>query len=193
MPQGRKLQEKTIYLDELPDHLLKGWLLMGEGVSFYDPKGFSSAEESYALSRAILLNETLVLSPATTSVFSLKKFGERDKLKEEIAPFLDLGYTVTLTKDMLKPSVTVAQVTPKGVDKGSALDDVLHILPKKPCWIIGCGDDYNDIPLLERAHHKIVMSDAPKEVLAMADQVADVAEAGGLYKALKLLFKLEDF
>lgn|GEM_PF-2985485 len=190
MPQGKKLKEKTIYLDELPTHLLKGWLFMGEGVSFYDPKGFTEEEESYALSRAILLNESLVLAPATTSIFSLKKFGTREELAKLVEPFIELGYTVTLTKDMLKQTMTVAQVTPKGVNKGSALDDLLHLLPNKPHWIIGCGDDFNDLPLLEKAHFKIVMSDAPKEVLEFADLVADQAESGGLYKALKSLFKL---
>ncbi len=189
MPEGRKLKERTLYLDELPEELLKGWLFMGEGVSFYDPRGFSSAEESYAISRAVLLNETLVLAPPTTSVFSLKKFGSREVLAKEVLPFIELGYTVTLTKDMLRPTVTVAQVTPKGVHKGSALDDLLTVLPRKPSYIIGCGDDFNDLPLLERSHFKIVMKDAPAEVLRHADLVADVAEAGGLYQALKTVFR----
>ena len=191
MPQGRKLKEKTIYLDEIPEGLLQGWLLMGEGVSFYDPKGFSNEEESYALSRAILLNETLVLAPPTTSVFSLKRFGKREQLAQIVQPLVDLGYSVTLTKDMLKSSVTVAQVTPKGVHKGSALDDLLVALPKKPSFIVGCGDDFNDIPLLERVDFRIVMQDAPIEVRSMANFVTEVAEVGGLYKALKALFKLQ--
>ena len=75
--------------------------------------------------------------------------------------------------------------TAKGVTKGAAAKQLGRILGLKTNDMIGAGDSYNDIPMLEVCGLRIAMGEAPDELKALADFVAPSVEADGLAVAIE--------
>ena len=91
--------------------------------------------------------------------------------------------------DSYDKSFSVVQLTHAEVSKGHALDAVKQRLGN--CGpVIACGDDYNDISMLEKADYAVVMSGAPSSVLALGDVIAPSAEENGLIHGLQSIIKL---
>lgn len=84
---------------------------------------------------------------------------------------------------------SVVQVTHAEVSKGHALDAVKMQLGRGGP-VIACGDDYNDMSMLEKADFAVVMSSAPGSVLALADVIAPSAEEKGLIHGLESVIRL---
>jgi len=63
------------------------------------------------------------------------------------------------------------EMLPEGVDKGSALEEILRQTGLKREKLIAIGDYYNDIEMLKTAGFAVVPSNAPKEIQQMADLV----------------------
>jgi hydroxymethylpyrimidine pyrophosphatase-like HAD family hydrolase len=89
--------------------------------------------------------------------------------------------------DSYDPRFSIVQVTSGNVSKGEAIKNVFDHIDGEGI-IIGCGDDYNDVAMLEVADIKVVMASAPHEVLRLADVVAPPAkELGIIYGLSKAL------
>lgn len=94
------------------------------------------------------------------------------------------SFHAPLMKDSFDARFSVVQVTHALVSKGHALESVFRYFGKVG-RIIACGDDHNDIPMLKKADHRVVMATAPPEVLALADIIAPPAHELGIIEGLK--------
>lgn len=94
-----------------------------------------------------------------------------------------LHLTAPMMKDSYDDSFAVVQVTHKEVSKGQAMQSVMTHLGNIPL-VIACGDDHNDISMLEKADVAVVMATAPVEVLRLAHIVAPPAKDNGIIQGL---------
>ncbi len=62
------------------------------------------------------------------------------------------------------------------VNKGTALAWLARHLQLEPSQVLAIGDDLNDVEMLRWAGYAVVMSSAPAEALAVADEVAPAGE-----------------
>ncbi len=101
----------------------------------------------------------------------------------------ELGFPCPRMVDSYDNSRSVIQVTQKGVTKGSVIQHALQALqlPKGVRLpVIACGDDHNDIAMLEVADIKVAMATAPEELLKIADIIAPSAAECGIITGLQL-------
>ena len=70
-------------------------------------------------------------------------------------------------------------ITPEGVTKASALDDLCRLKGINPKDVLAIGDGYNDMEMLQWAGRGVAIGDAPDSVKAAADNVAPCFEDGG--------------
>lgn len=63
------------------------------------------------------------------------------------------------------------EITNSGVDKGSALIKLGHLLGMDPAKMVVFGDDYNDLPMFTSAGTAVAMADSPEEVRISADLI----------------------
>ena len=68
-------------------------------------------------------------------------------------------------------------MTPKDVNKATAMEVLLNHLGIKPSECMAFGDNENDAPLLAMAGYPIAMSDATPGILQMVSQTTDSVEA----------------
>jgi hydroxymethylpyrimidine pyrophosphatase-like HAD family hydrolase len=68
-------------------------------------------------------------------------------------------------------------MTPKDVNKATAMEVLLNHLGIKPSECMAFGDNENDAPLLAMAGYPIAMSDATPDILKMVSQTTDSVEA----------------
>lgn len=94
-----------------------------------------------------------------------------------------LHLNAPMMKDSYDDSFAVVQVTHREVSKGQAMQTVMTHLGKVPL-VIACGDDHNDISMLEKADVAVVMATAPVEVLRLAHIVAPAAKDHGIIQGL---------
>lgn len=92
---------------------------------------------------------------------------------------LDETWRLSELKSRLPPSVGHAyshpnylEVSPLGVDKGAALNDLLASIGGKTEALIAFGDGENDIPMFDIATHSVAMMHAPAPVRLAATSVA---------------------
>lgn len=78
-----------------------------------------------------------------------------------------------------------AEVTPKGVNKGAAMLELLDYLHIDRKDAYGFGDSENDIVLLETCGTGIAMGNAAPAVKEIADYVTSDIEEDGIYNAMK--------
>ena len=79
------------------------------------------------------------------------------------------------------------EVMPEGVSKGNALKELCALMNVSIENTYAIGDYYNDIDLMQSAGYAVAMKNAPSEVQAMADELADSNENAGVGQ---FLFKL---
>jgi len=75
--------------------------------------------------------------------------------------------------------------TTRGVTKATAAKWLGRILGIDPANMIGAGDSYNDLPMLEVCGLRIAMGEAPDELKALADYVAPSVDDDGLAVAIE--------
>lgn len=75
--------------------------------------------------------------------------------------------------------------TANGVTKGEAIKCLGRILGLATGDMIGAGDSYNDVPMLEVCGLGIAMGEAPDELKALADYVAPSVDEDGLAVAIE--------
>lgn len=90
----------------------------------------------------------------------------------------------TVISDPFRPGSFLAHINQKNASKGNAVRSFKEMMPSN-LPLIAAGDDYNDIDMLQAADIKIVMKNAPAEVLEIADIVAPAAKELGIITGLK--------
>ena len=75
--------------------------------------------------------------------------------------------------------------TRDGVNKATAIKWLGSELGLDTACLIGAGDSYNDLPLLESCGLRIVMGNAPDELKEIADYVAPSVDEDGLAVAIE--------
>ncbi|NGX58658.1 MAG: Phosphatase YwpJ [Chlamydiae bacterium] len=117
---------------------------------------------------------------------AVKYFGFLDSL-ERICGHMHrrgLKLDAPIIRDPFGEGYYVVQATAHGVNKGDALTRfAAHRKNGGP--LIAAGDDYNDMSMLQAADKKVVMRNAPREILDMADVVAAPASEMGIIEGLK--------
>jgi len=100
---------------------------------------------------------------------------------------LDETWKLTELTERLPPSVSYAyshqnylEVTPLGIDKGTALKDLLTRTRGRTADLIAFGDGENDLSMFEIAEYSVAMMHAPASVRLAATGVA----TGGLVAVL---------
>ena len=78
-------------------------------------------------------------------------------------------------------------ITARGADKGKGLHAMADYLGLNIEETMAFGDGGNDIPMLRHTGIGIAMGNAPEEVKACADMVADTVDNDGIAKALERL------
>ena len=77
------------------------------------------------------------------------------------------------------------EVTPPGIEKASALAELLKILNVPRESLMACGDGLNDIPMLEYAGFSVAMDNAYEETKKVADYIAPSNEDDGVAEAIR--------
>jgi Cof subfamily protein (haloacid dehalogenase superfamily) len=135
------------------------------------------------LKEVISLSELPVESFSAVRLFCLPHTAK--KLSLDVEDKLHLN--APMMKDSYDDSFYVVQVTQSQVSKGEAMNAVKAHMGK--CrFTIACGDDHNDISMLESADIAVVMTTAPSEVLKLADVIAPSAKENGIITGLKNAF-----
>jgi Cof subfamily protein (haloacid dehalogenase superfamily) len=111
-----------------------------------------------------------------------EKMGEKDFYFEEVER--EFGFECEIFKNSI-PFFTGrgGEITPAGVNKGTALERVRELYGIRREDTIAFGDGDNDRPLLEAAGVGIAMGNADESLKSAADYVTDHVKRGGLAKA----------
>jgi len=117
---------------------------------------------------------------ASTKCFA--KEAEALALSQQIVQSLQLH--APPNRDPFDKNYFVIQATRSTATKGHVLQEFKQLMQiNHP--VIAAGDDYNDQSMLQVADIRIVMANAPEEILKMATIVAPPATAEGLVQGLK--------
>lgn len=163
--------------------------LENEDRCYYRPDRLPSSILPYVLQRTAYLGEKWeaveTFSQLPVSRFSSIKFFASEKqaliLSEKIEN--QLGLHAPPNRDPFNPDYFVIQATHADATKGYLLKEFIQLLEVKGP-IIAAGDDQNDRSMLQVAHVKIVMANAPADLLSMADIIAPPASQQGIVKGL---------
>lgn len=163
---------------------------------FYRPGHLSSSILAYVRERTEALGEKWqpleTFSRLPIPYFSSIKFFAKQEQAVRISNRIEnnLRLHAPPNRDPYNPEYFVVQATHPEATKGDVLQQFMLITGASGP-IIAAGDDYNDRSMLELAHVKVVMANAPAEILKMADVVAPPAYQrgiiNGLFEAVKRL------
>lgn len=76
------------------------------------------------------------------------------------------------------------EITPLGVEKASALNELSKILNVTREQMMACGDGLNDIPMLEYAGLSVAMNNAYEQTKKVADYIVASNEENGVAEAI---------
>ncbi len=79
-------------------------------------------------------------------------------------------------------------IAPEGVNKATALEEVVAALGIAPADVLAFGDGRNDVEMLRWAGRGVAIGEAPPEVQAAADVVTDLFSDGGPVAELRRWF-----
>lgn len=163
---------------------------------FYRPGHLSASILAYVLERTEALGEKWLpletFSRLPVPYFSSIKFFAKKEQASRISYCLEnnLSLHAPPNRDPFNPEYYVVQATHPEATKGHVLQQYIQIIGVSGP-IIAAGDDYNDQSMLKLAHVKVVMANAPAEILKMADVIAPPAYRKGiiqgLFEAVKLI------
>jgi len=125
------------------------------------------------------VSQVPVLSVCACRIFCLVHTAEALSLALKAYPTVH----APMMRDSLNASFCVVQVTDKKATKGDA---VAYVKKKyrHQGFVIACGDDHNDLSMLEKADCAVVMNTAPSSLLEIADVIAPSAKEDGLIQGL---------
>lgn len=159
-----------------------------QDICYYRPQNFSPEILTYLNRRKDILKENWVMLDDFSEIkefASLKYIGKEASIRKIIEKVEQrLNLHMPLNRDPFDQDYFVAQATNPLATKGNVLKNCIALLkPEGPT--IAAGDDYNDVSMLELAQIRIVMGDAPKDLLALADVVASPASEMGIIEGIK--------
>jgi Cof subfamily protein (haloacid dehalogenase superfamily) len=159
-----------------------------ENAIYFRKDKFSSRELSYLSLRQISSNDVWrdikdFHEIKNESVPILKCFAEKTilyKLKEIIESLHEVH--ITIIEDPFKVLYALL-LTHSLASKGQLLKSFIN---NQVCHeIIVCGNDLNDLTMLEMATKKVVIEGSPQELLDIADVIAKKPQEGGIIEVLK--------
>lgn len=162
---------------------------------FYRPARLPPPILAYTLERTKTLREKWIslddFSGLPVPYIASIKFFAPAEQASRISRWLEkhMGLHASPIRDPFNAEYFVVQATHQMATKGSVLQHYIHMTGAAGP-IIAAGDDYNDRSMLELANVKVVMADAPFEILKMADVIAPPAHQNGIIQGLVEAIKL---
>lgn len=156
---------------------------------YFKMKNFSEKERSY-LNFRMKLSESGWESVETFNSLNIKDFAvgkffaSQEKaleMKGKIEKLLPLK--VVVIRDPFRSGYFLAHLNAQKASKGNVIKELQKKYPD--LVVIAAGDDFNDLEMLEESSIKIVMKNAPKQMLAIADIIAQPASEQGIIEGLK--------
>lgn len=180
---------EAICQDELTDYTIYSGYEYGDK-TYYRPNNFDDSLKDYIQQRLRALKESWIPLESydqlpIKSFPSIKCFGDYEaamRISEAIER--EIGLHAPVIRDPFAEDFYIIQATHPQVNKGYVVQDFKRLLGGSSL-IIAAGDDNNDLPMLAKADIKVVMENAPQEVLKMADIVASPAKKQGIIKGLE--------
>ncbi len=189
LTQAILLKIEEISQEQKTDYVIYSGL-ENEDWCYYRPAYFPPVILSYVLQRTAYLGEKWQpvenFSHLPVSKFSSIKFFAKEKQALILSQQIEakLGLHAPPNRDPFNPDYFVIQATHAEATKGSILKTFSQLVGiSRP--IIAAGDDYNDQSMLQMADIKIVMANAPIELVRMADIIAPPAQQQGIVKGLQ--------
>jgi HAD superfamily hydrolase (TIGR01484 family) len=105
---------------------------------------------------------TISLNPPVEQ--SIESYFER--ASEHFAPLLEYGI-IEMTH-----SKSAVDITPRGVNKGSALEFLAEVTQISPTSMVGIGDTAGDLPMLQRVGHPACPQNADENIRALCEYVS---------------------
>lgn len=106
-----------------------------------------------------------------------------EQMAAAAAPLLEDAVTLTFST-----SRGLLEISKIGVTKATGLADAARLLGVDRAGVIAFGDMPNDIPMLSWAGHGVAMSNAHRDVLAVADEVTATNSDDGVAQVLERWF-----
>lgn len=156
---------------------------------YYRPQSLPLPILSYGLQRAAFLGEKWqplsTFSDLPVSRFTSIKFFVKDKQAFALSKAIEmeLGLHAPPNRDPFNRDYFVIQATHAEATKGHILKEFIQTMGIKGP-VIAAGDDHNDYSMLKVANIKIVMANAPPDLLSIADIVAPPATQKGIIQGL---------
>lgn len=156
---------------------------------YYRPTHLPHLILSYVLERTAYLKEKWQPLQSFSqlpiaSFSSIKCFAQPEQafiLSQQIEKELKLH--APPNRDPFDPDYFVIQATHAEASKGQILKEYIQ-LTRASGPVIAAGDDYNDLSMLQVADTRIVMANAPSDILELADIIAPPADEQGIIPAL---------
>ncbi len=163
-------------------------------ICYYRKGRFSAEMFNYLMERKNLLVEKWLEIPSFNDLpiqkfTAIKCFGNEEQaehLSLEIAHHL--GLHSPKIRDPFDQNNYIIQATHPLANKGKVLQEILSTSGFEGP-VIAAGDDLNDLEMLQTAHIKIVMANAPIKLLEIADIIAPPANQKGLIQGLSQALK----
>jgi dihydroneopterin aldolase len=162
---------------------------------YYRPDHFPPSLLTYVCQRSAFLGEKFVplqtFSDLPVTFFPSIKFFASQEQAFLISQNIErrLGLHAPPNRDPYNPDYFVIQATHVAANKGDVLREFVQLIDASGP-IIAAGDDYNDRTMLELADVKIVMANAPEDLLKLADIIALPAKQQGIIQGLTNAVKL---
>ncbi len=193
--EGKVLAERTLPADLVPllveasrqeDLMLQ---VMVEGISYVEASDIDRMPRYQMAVYQTLYRETSATAEDIRA-FALAHAGQinkanlyhadpeaRERTRQRLA-HLPLDFTFAET--------TSLEITPRGVSKGTGLQDLCRVLDIPVEEAIGVGDAFNDVPMLKAAGLGAAMGNSNAEALAAADAVVADNDHDGIAQVIDL-------
>ena len=120
-----------------------------------------------------------------TNLILIEAVKKEDTVKILEALMLVPGVAAHHTTSWLEGDVWDIHITNEEATKKHAIEKLLKMLKVKKEEVIGIGDSFNDLPLLNSVGLKIVVGNAPEELRKIADYIAPSLEEDGVADAIE--------
>lgn len=154
-------------------------------------KAHSPALDDFLKKRQAKTKEPWSVAPWTDalqqiSVPSVKILGDRSSLTKVVAELKScIKVHAPINSDPFVIGWAVCQVTDFCASKGNVVDDLRRMYGHE-YPVIGAGNDFNDMSMLEKVDIAIAMEEAPNELLNIADIIAPSIRKEGVIEALEI-------
>ena len=109
-------------------------------------------------------------------------YGETDRL-EEALPLMRSRFGKEL--DFAFSDKRVLEIMPQGVNKGSTLEHYCKSRGLNPQEVMACGDNLNDLSMLQYAGTAVAVANAVEEIRGAANYVASAERSWGVLEAVR--------